>query len=27
MGYVKGDDWFWIESGVEFDMGRGRALG
>jgi hypothetical protein len=27
MGYVKGHDWFWMESGTEFDMGRGGALG
>jgi hypothetical protein len=27
IGYVKGHDWFWMESGIEFDMGRGGALG
>jgi len=26
MGHVKGDNWFWMESGVEFDMGKGRVL-
>jgi hypothetical protein len=26
MGYVKGHDWFWIESGIEFDIGRRGAL-
>ena len=26
MGHAKGDNGFWIENGVEFDMDRGRVL-